>query len=206
MFMLSGCTIDYDLQIKGNKIIENMSGIILKEEYDIDENDTSINEFYSIVNFDQYPVLNSDDVYNKNIEYIDEGVKYNFRYTYNNNYDKSRIVNTCFENVVFNETDDYYYVDISGDFYCLYSDEIVINVTTDYAVLDSNAAKVNGNKYTWIIDNKYNDGIHFVVSKTVISNNSEDTDGSNVFRIIAFIVLIILSGVTYFLYKKKNNG
>ena len=112
----------------------------------------------------------------------------------------------CFENAVFNETDDYYYVDISGDFYCLYSDEIVINVTTDYAVLDSNAAKVNGNKYTWIIDNKYNDGIHFVVSKTVISNNSEDTDGSNVFRIIAFIVLIILSGVTYFLYKKKNNG
>ena len=71
MFMLSGCTIDYDLQIKGNKIIENMSGIILKEEYDIDENDTSINEFYSIVNFDQYPVLNSDDVYNKNIEYIE---------------------------------------------------------------------------------------------------------------------------------------
>ena len=80
LLLLTGCTVDYNLEINNNLMLENISGTILKDEYEIDENDTSINLFYDVINYDQYPVLNSDDVYEKNIETIDDGVKYKFSY------------------------------------------------------------------------------------------------------------------------------
>lgn len=206
LLLLTGCTIDYNLEIDKNKIIEEMSGTILKEEYEIKETYTDINLFYQIVNYDQRVFLNDDKIYDKKIVENDDGVGYNFKYTYNENFDKSRLLNTCFEKVDFIETDEYYYADIGGDFYCQYSDEIIINVKTNYVVLNNNANKVKDNVYTWIIDGNTTD-IQMVISKTLVNNSNTNAESKpNYFRIIGFIVLIVLSLITYFLYKKKNSG
>lgn len=204
ILLLTGCTIDYNLEIKNNKIFEDISGSVLEEEYELKEEDTDVNLFYNLLFFDQTPVLNGTDVYNKNIENIDNGVKYNFKHTYKNDFDKSRVINSCFENVDIREEKDYYYVDLSGEFYCLYADKINVNVKTKYAVINHNADNIKDNTYTWIID-KNNKEIHAVISKNIINNTSTESK-PNYFRIIGFIVLIILSGITYFMYKKKNSG
>lgn len=204
LLLLTGCTIDYNLEIDNKKIREEITGTISKEEYEIKGNHTDMNIFYSIINYEQYPLLNNEDVYDKNIVKNDDEVEYSFKYTYNNNYDKSRLVNTCFEKVDFVETNEYYYANIGGEFYCQYSDEIVINVETDYAVLNNNANKVKDNVYTWIIDGNTAD-IQMIISKTLVNNSNANTQFKpNYFRIIGFIVLIVLSLITYILYKKKN--
>lgn len=204
LLLLTGCTIDYNLEIDNNKIKEEMVGTISNEEYEIKEIDTDVNIFYEIVNYDQKSLLNDDEIYNKKIVKNDNGVDYNFKYTYKDNFDKSRLLNTCFEKVDFSETDEYYYASIGGNFYCLYSDKITINVKTDYAIMKNNADKVKNNVYTWILDDNTAD-IQMIISKKLV-NNSNTESKPNFFRIIGFIVLIVLSGITYFLYKKKNSG
>ena len=204
IFLLTGCTIDYNLEIEKNRLVENISGTVSKEEYELNEEYADANKIYNLLFTDQTPILNGTDVYDKNIENTSDGVKYNFGYIYKNNYDKSRIINTCFEKVDIREEDDYYYVDLSGDFYCLYTNKINVNVKSNYVVIEHNADKVKDNTYTWIID-KNNKEIHAVISKDLVNNISTESK-PNYFRIIGFVVLIVLSVITYFLYKKKNSG
>lgn len=204
LLLLTGCTIDYNLEIDNNKIKEEIVGTISSDEYEIKEIDTDVNIFYEIVNYEQKSLLSGDDIYNKKIIKNDDGVDCNFKYTYKDNFGESRLLNTCFENVEFREDNEYYYASIGGDFYCLYSNKITINVKTDYAVLNNNANKVKDNVYTWIIDGNTAD-IQMVISKTLVNNSNANTQFKpNYFRIIGFIVLIVLSLITYILYKKKN--
>ena len=47
LFILTGCTANYNLNIEGNTITENISGTVSKSEYEIKSSDTSENEIYS---------------------------------------------------------------------------------------------------------------------------------------------------------------
>ena len=49
LFILTGCTANYNLNIEGNTITENISGTVLKSEYEIKNSDTSENEIYSFL-------------------------------------------------------------------------------------------------------------------------------------------------------------
>ncbi|UKI26638.1 MAG: hypothetical protein L6V91_07705 [Bacilli bacterium] len=53
LFILTGCTANYNLNIEGNTITENISGTVSKSEYEIKSSDTSENEIYSFLNNDQ---------------------------------------------------------------------------------------------------------------------------------------------------------
>ena len=97
-------------------------------------------------------------------------------------------------------------IKLSGGFYCLYSNKIDINVISNYEVLNNNAKKVNGNKYTWTIDNSNNVDIMLTVSKTVKYEEPTKAKMFSTFQIIGFVVFAILTIVTYFLYRKKNSG
>ena len=110
------------------------------------------------------------------------------------------------ENSSLVETDEYYNIKLSGGFYCLYSNKIDINVISNYEVLNNNAKKVNGNKYTWTIDNSNNVDIMLTVSKTVKYEEPTKAKTFSTFQIIGFVVFAILTIVTYFLYRKKNSG
>ena len=73
-------------------------------------------------------------------------------------------------------------------------------------MLNNNAKKVNGNKYTWTIDNSNNVDIMLTVSKTVKYEEPTKAKTFSTFQIIGFVVFAILTIVTYFLYRKKNSG
>lgn len=204
--LLTGCTINYDLTINKNSISETITGSVEKSEYEIKDTDTSLNNFYILINEDVNPVISSDDLYKKNIIDTDTGIDYKYTYNYKKNYDKSRIINSCFENHLVSETDDYYKIELTGKFYCLYSDKIDINVTSNYEVIENNASVVNGNKYKWIINSSDNVNILLTVSKKVEYTEPVKAKTFSTFQLIGLIIFVILTVITYFLYKKKNSG
>lgn len=203
--LLTGCTINYNLTINKNSISERVTGSVEKEEYEIKDTDTSLNTFYVLINEEVNPVITENDLYKKNITNTDTGIDYEYTYNYKNNYDKSRIINSCFENHLVSETDEYYKIELTGDFYCLYSDKIDINVTSNYEVIENNANEVNGNKYKWTISSSDNVNILLTVSKKVEYTEPVKAKTFSTFQLIGLIIFIILTIITYFLYKKKNN-
>lgn len=205
LFILTGCTANYNLNIEGNTITENISGTVSKSEYEIKSSDTSENEIYSFLNNDQNALFDSDSVYLRTIDDKGNKINYNFTYTYNNNFNKSNIINTCFENHLVEENDEYLYVRLSGKFYCKYADKININVTSNNAVIESNAKKIDGNVYKWTIKDSDNVDIFMNISKELDYSSGKEVKKVTTFQIIGFIVLIILCVITYVMYRRKNN-
>ncbi len=204
LLLLSGCTVNYNLDIEGNGIYkETITGTVTNEELD-NNNSTDINDFSYNLNF-ATPLIRDEGEYAKEI--IDKkGYKeFSYSYVFDNNYDKSNIINTCFSGVLLSDDDEFYYYDFYGPFKCLYTDKININVTSKYAVIENNADKVNKNTYTWIIDNEDDSDIHLVVSKDVLYQETKEKKIFTSFRIVGFIILVVLSLITYLLYRKKNS-
>lgn len=206
LLLLTGCTINYDLTINENSIDEKISGNVNKSEYQLSDEDTSPNLFYTLINGDVPALVVGDDLYKKDISELEDKLNYNYSYTYNNNFDKSRIINSCFENHIISETDKYYHIELSGKFYCLYSDKININVTSNYEVIDNNADKINGNKYVWTIDNSNGVDILLTISKEEKYEEPVKAKMFSTFQIAGLIVFALLTIITYILYKRKNSG
>ena len=104
------------------------------------------------------------------------------------------------------ETEDYYYIKLSGRFYCMYYDKVNINVTSNNAVLENNATKVDGNVYSWVIKNDKDVDILLNVSKKMKHSDNNKLKVMNTFQIIGLVVLVVLCIITIFLYKKKNRN
>lgn len=206
LLLLTGCTVNYKLDIKESGIfIETITGTVTEQELD-NAGRTDVNEYLDNLE-NRTPLIEEQGEYNKRIIDKDGYKEFEFTYTFNNNYDKSSAINSCHENIRFDETDDLYYIDLSGKFYCLLSDKMTINVTSEYAVLESNAERVEGNTYTWEIDDYKDADIYMAISKNVKyeSNTESKKRITDKFKIIGLIILVILSGITYFLYKKREN-
>lgn len=206
LLLLTGCTIDYNLVIDKDSIKETITGTASKEEYEVREEDSGLNLFYTYINDDINPLISGDGLYTKDINEIDNGINYKYDFIYKNNYDKSKIINSCFENSNVKETDTYYSIELSGEFYCLYSDKININVISNYVVLENNAKEVNGNKYSWVIDDSNNVNISLNISKEVKYEEPSKTKFISTFQLVGLIIFVVLTGITYFLYRKKNSG
>ena len=206
LLLLTGCTIDYNLVIDKDSIKETITGTASKEEYEVREEDSGLNLFYTYINDDINPLISGDGLYTKDINEIDNGINYKYDFIYKNNYDKSKIINACFENSNVKETDTYYSIELSGEFYCLYSDKININVISNYVVLENNAKEVNGNKYSWVIDDSSNVNIFLNISKEIKYEEPSKTKFISTFQLVGLIIFAVLTGITYFLYRKKNSG
>lgn len=203
---LTGCSINYNLEIDNNSFKETITGDVLNEEIEINDNQTDISMAYQLIKFDQPATNISDDLlYNKVLTERENSTYYNYSFTYNEQTIKnSKILLECFEDFKFEIDDDYYYLMSIGDFYCNYADEILVNITTDNKVTLNNANIVNGNTYTWIMKEGSNPNINMVVSKSDKVSNKKN--GFNTFKIISFVILIILSTAAYMMFKKINNN
>lgn len=205
ILLLTGCTINYNLEIDSSSITETITGTVTKEEIELKDKSTGVNIYRNYLYNDQKVFKDKDNLYKRSITEEDDIVKYNYSYTYRNNYKNSRIIDTCFDNSVVEETDEFYYISLTGNFNCLYSDKVTINVTSDYAVLENNADKVNDNTYTWVINKEDDVDISITVSKELKYEQETKRKTISTFQIVGLVVLIILSLITYILYKKKNS-
>ena len=171
-----------------------------------DSNATGLSTIYSIINEEQKPIYNKEELYQKDLKESGNNINYTFKYNYNiEDFVNSTIINTCFENKEIEEIDNYYSIKLSGNFYCLYNKKINIAVTSNLKVASNNADKIKDNTYIWTIDKNTTD-IELVVDKNTPYTKPIKRGISSTFRIVCFIVLVVLSSLAYILYKKKNSS
>ena len=204
--LLTGCTINYNLEIEDNYFKETITGNVLNEEIEQRDNQTDINLFNYLINNEQTATINNNSFYDKTLNRNNNSIDYNYSFTYNEDtINNSRILNECFESFTFETKNNQYQISTLGDFYCNYTDEIKINITTDYKVTNHNANKKNKNTYTWIINNENKDNIKVYMNIDKDKKNNSINISWNIFKTIGLIILLILSGICIYILKKKEN-
>jgi len=202
-FLVCGCSVDYNLEISNNSFKENIDVKISKSEIpdkstnDGVEVDDQITPF---INESTPSIFGVDDkFYNKNISETDEYFDINLKYDYTfDEFKNAYSIKSCFENVeILGE--DVYYINLSGIFYCLYSDSVDIKIKTNNEVIKHNAQKQDGNTYIWNIHNGNvnNVDILFEVSKDIKNKNL-------IMEILIIVSLLTVLGIVVLIIKKKN--
>ena len=149
IFLLTGCSIDYNLDI-GDKLI--------REELFID--DPTINK-----NINAFITDDVSNIYEKkeeNIEYLDflqtkDGVRYSYQYDFSN-YNNATIPNSCLKKLRFYNKNDEYTLSTTGYFSCIdfyqQIDKININIklADKYIVTSTNSDIRNNNQMTWQVN------------------------------------------------------
>lgn len=165
MFLITGCTPRLNYTILDGKITEEVE-INFDEHYSEKEVEQKL-EYYSF--------RNGLDV-DVNVEETTTGFKgtATISSVSMNSYfeNDNTLINECYKMVSFTEEDNKYYLNTSKGFQCMtydynISEEVIITVKTYNKVYKHNADKVEGNKYTWYInnDNDEEQSILFVVGK-----------------------------------------
>lgn len=203
--LLTGCTVNYNLDINDNNFKETLTGNVLNTELNNNDN-TDINMFTYLINGDQPAFYKNDNIFfNKTTNNTTNGIDFDYSYTFNEyNFNNSRIINECFDNHIYEYKDNTYYLVVSGKFNCNYSEKTNINITTDYNVTANNAQTIKNNTYTWTIDENNKDNIYFFITIDKTKKSNFDFQW-NTFKTIGLIIIILLSGICiYFLKKDKN--
>lgn len=203
-FLLTGCTINYNLEISNEEFKETITGNVPNNMLKTGD-DTDFNIYYHLLNSNQPTFKNNNKIfYEKTINKTEEKTDFEYTYTFNeNNFVNSRILNECFDNFSFKNEENKYYIDITGKFKCAYSEKINIKLKTDYQVIGNNIKKKNKNTYTLTINK--NDIEDIDISLTIDKNEKDYSNILNwsIFKTIGLIVLLILSGIAIFIGTKK---
>lgn len=219
LFLVSGCSINYNLEFSGEDILEEIDFSLTESEYDEwNSNQSEKFEEDGYVYFNSQQLLAFSDDYeelhkrilNRNGNSYD--VNYSYKYNYKN-YNRSMVIDSCFSEYNILNKDDYYYVKLDGPFTCFH-DDMNINIKTDRKVIHTNGEYNNG-VYTWKIteDNFKDFELIFHIDKDEAFDELEVIDDvkkenniqiSDIIWIIilgaAFVGLIILSKK----FKKTN--
>ena len=209
MFLLSGCSVKYNLTINKNTMEEDINAIFDKAtESELASRmepirrsayynyDTRENEYY---------------IFNKREDDNNIILSYNYEYTGNNLY-KSEAASRCYYKRIVNVTDENITINTDNQVACLFKDgereidDITVNIKTDLIVLENNADEVNDKTYTWYINdqNYTNKPIYIKIDKNI----KEKENISNL-TIVLFIFGIIVIGIIVYIIIKfkysKNN-
>lgn len=205
VIMLTGCTVNYNVTIDKDNITENVKISVPMNEVDENTFSEQVSGFNSSYNIKTNV---EDDNYIANLNR-------NFDFT---NYNNSTFMNKCYDEVNITNTDSDITIKTSNTFHCIKMEDdfetqkVTVNIKTKLKVKDNNADEINGNTYTWIIDeNNYADKqIYMQINKSLI--NVSDTVKKNTLSsleliavILIFVIpIIILAVVIWFKAKGKN--
>lgn len=178
VFILSGCSSQYNLKITSDGIEENIYMEIDKSMIDNQVISSEVEPDDQITPFlteDTSPFFNSTSKKYNKVVTEDENmyyVKMDYKFS-SDNYKNSLALNTCFQNHEYVNHKDYYEIKLSGSFYCLYGDSTEIIVDTPNVVKEHNAENQSGNKYTWNITSSNSDNVNIsikVLKKTKMAS------------------------------------
>ena len=205
LISLTGCTSQYNLEFSNGKIKEEIITTILptdipkKAANAVSELDDRVTPF---INNDQYPIFDNTKIkYDKKVKKVNDSTIVTLKHNYSHDeFRKSNTFKSCFRYSSFKENYKNYDLVFSGDFYCLYGDEVEINIKTNNIVISNNADKVSGNTYTWIINRK---NLGNVDINMKISKKSNVT--SYIIYVIIGVIVVVLAGFGYTAYKIIKN-
>lgn len=228
IFLLTGCTVNYDLEITSDSINE-----IVQFNENIDSiNDNILNSGIlsyknavdSLYNLPQTVYIDADrnlydvtqklegvDYYSKKIDITEDiySLEANFNHLINN-YGKANTINKCYKNIAVLNKNDILTISTSRNNLCFNQykslDKINISVTVDeeaYKVISSNADKIIDGKYYWEIDrNNYsNKSIQIELEELEAVRKRQNA----IYFLIGFIAVIcIIVGIVYLIIRKRS--
>lgn len=196
---ISGCSSSYNLFISDDnfkeEIYTNFEDVVIYDASPGIERDDQVTPF---IENDQYPFKNNRDIiYQKNVSDDRKNVelKYNFK---PEEFNQASSMNLCFDDVDYKYNKEYFEFNLSGSFYCLYSDEIDINIITNNKVLSNNADSVKGNIYTWKINSNNVDNVSIQIKIKRYEKYQY------LFLCVVIFILIGSIIVGYRIFKKRN--
>lgn len=218
---LTGCKAEYSIIYEDDNLSESLNVV---SSFNNNNFKSLVNEYYNnslfIVDYNietgdmsNDEIINKYSIYNKSIINKDGiyGLKLNYSYNVINDYKKSFIVHSLFDNFIIN--DNFFKAYDIKDIFLNYNDleEIVISFKTDKKVESSNADKVENDILYWNINkNNYKDkviNITFDNSESnevnkILNNNSE-----NIIYIILGVlgIGILISVLVIYEKVKKSN-
>lgn len=197
--LLSGCTANYNVEIKSSEINESLSVYEdnqnnLNSAIDYDSDYTMRDAFESAINgyqkvyYDEY--ANDDDTKLSNVEYYDIsriggnglGVKYSYGYKSKENYQRSFAVHNCYDLFKVYTESGKLKITSGNKMSCFdkykFLNKVNVRVTSEYNVTNHNADQVSGNQYIWNItkNNANNKPIIFEVS---LNSSNLETENPN---------------------------
>lgn len=204
LIILSGCSSQYNIKITSDQIEENIYLEIDKsmiETYVSDEVEPD-DQIMPFINGKQYPFLgNYSKTYNKEVTEDDSYYYVALNYSFTpENYGESVAISGCFENYEYINDDDYYEINLSGSFYCLYGDSLEINISTPNVVDKNNAMSKSGDTYTWVIDSSNVDDVE--ISIKVLKQTKVSYYGIRLFLGLFAIVVVMIA---IFIFVKVSN-
>ena len=221
VLLLTGCDVNYSVTINEDETFdEEITMSFLKTPSDGNN--------LTIAEDDKTPISinpNEDKFYSSKI--IDKGNTYDMVYTYKhdmNSIKRAYFIANCFPETRISNTEDRIIINSGDGFACfigddgLKADSVKININTKLKVLNNNADSVDGNTYTWNInENNYlakeiyfevervnNEGGLSSLGKEITQKNS----ASSLTIVIVFSIVIVAGLIYLFVrYKRnKNNG
>ena len=219
-FLMTGCDVTYNLTIDEDTFDENIVLSFPKSNTSYD--DVS---FYPDNKVPVYPTEEDKKFYNSKI--VESVNSYDLIYSYSHDFyslKNSYFINNCFHDMMITESDNQIIINSGDGFACfigddgLRADSMKININTKLKVIENNADSVNGDTYTWIInENNYlGKEIYFKVERnnksgglTTLKENIIKEDGASSLTIVIVLSIMIIGGLIYLFvrYKKnKNNG
>lgn len=204
-FFLTGCNVQYNLTIKGDKAIESFTALednfllgnskkeiedYLKWTIVLSGDETEVAYFY-----DKSKILGKDE----------SGIKYNYSFDLDKFSEESDVLNNCFNahNVIINGNR----IDISASgFMCsenIGSGNLRININVPGEVISGNFDNSEKNTYIWNFNSGYSKDIYLSVDRTNVDINEDDNA-----LLIVVLAFLVLGGIIFLIaYKKhKSNG
>jgi len=203
ILLLSGCSVNYNLEINNDVFSENI---------EIGKFDAS--EVYEFQYLTPYAIINELFQESYKIDYSNQIL--NLNYTYDiDSFGFSEVFNKCYDLSGFSYDEKYYYIKTSGNFKCLSylnyaTDEVKINIKSNYEVIESNADYVKNDVYTWVVnnDNSSNKPINIVFDTSNVNNEYKSSIFSQLSTFFLVIGAVVIIGIIVFiirLFGKKNN-
>ena len=217
VFLASGCTANYTVEIKNNDVYEEFSFIETSSEKLNSINKENGSSYLFIINKvlnDDFPafIKTSDILYEK--EKIEEnGLGMKLSYTYNiENYKQSYIVNNTFDNFNVLDQNNMYVIStgVGVKSFTEYEllDNITIHLKTNHEVKKSNADRVDGYNYYWDI-NKSNYKNKYVYIEMYKNKYISNYNNVFIYIVIGIVGILCIIGVIAALLRmksKKNNS
>lgn len=209
-FILTGCEAHYNLTITETGMTESVDFIT-----DNTPENKSLLQNYLKSNYMAFYNMNNrqSNQYDKEEINKDDSIGMRLSYTYlGDDLKKSSLLDRCYYKKSVIRTENEIVLSTDGKAMCFYKDEnklldkLVVNITTDLKVTYNNADKVDGNKYTWIIDdtNFQNKPINMKIDL------KETEEKSFMWKFILIIIgVIIIIGISFLIFmyskNKRNN-
>lgn len=204
VFIVTGCSHEYEINFGkkiDEKIVLNYNTNLYELSSQIDGDSLYVEK--ELVESDIPALVSSNGFYDKKLEVMDNKTKVTLKYSYDyENFEKSYLIDHCFEKKTFVNDDEYYYVSLGGSFDCYSASGFTLKVKSEYEVINQNADKYDKGYYIWNIATENSDNrVEFQVSKTLLKNKD------SVFKLdLKIICWLLLFGVIVFLFIIKRKG